>query len=84
MEEKMVDFDMEVDLMERIQGSLDFNFTSSDMSMSSDDDVMEDIEEVEKGQLDEEEIDIEDDSADVSAGVEASVDIEGDLSEHEI
>jgi|APHM01.1.fsa_nt_gi hypothetical protein len=80
MEEKMVDFDMEVDLMERIQGSLDFNFTSSDMSMSSDDGVMEDIEEHEKGQLDEEEIDIEDGPT----SAEAPGDIEGDLSEHEI
>jgi len=90
MEEKMVDFDMEVDMMERIQGSLDFNFTSSDMSMSTDDDVMSEIEEVEKGQLDEEEIDIEDDATSVSANVEASVDIqeeeeidiEDDMSEH--
>ncbi|GAB6863150.1 hypothetical protein ACFR97_11470 [Haloplanus litoreus] len=90
MEEKMVDFDMEVDMMERIQGSLDFNFTSSDMSMSTDDDVMGEIEEVEKGQLDEEEIDIENGAAGVSASVEASVDIqeeeeidiEDDMSEH--
>ncbi|WP_251328337.1 hypothetical protein [Haloplanus pelagicus] len=90
MEEKMVDFDMEVDMMERIQGSLDFNFTSSDMSMSDDDDVMGDIEEVEAGQLDEQEIDIEDDTSSVSANVEASVDIqegeeidiEDDMNEH--
>ncbi|GAB3326793.1 hypothetical protein EI982_16115 [Haloplanus rallus] len=88
MEEKMVEFDMEVDMMDRIQGSLDFNFTSSDMSMDSDDDVMGTIEDLEEDQLDEEEIDIEDDTS-VSASAEASVDvqaeeidIEDDMSEH--
>lgn len=84
MEEKMVGIEMEMDWMDRVQGSLDFNFTSTDTSVNADDDVMEDIEEVEKGQLGEEEIDIENDSADVSASVEASVDNEDDLSEHEI
>lgn len=88
MEDKMVEFDMEVDMMDRIQGSLDFNFTSSDMSMDSDDDVMGTIEGLEEDQLDEEEIDIEDDTS-VSASAEASVDvqaeeidIEDDMSEH--
>ncbi|WP_251342731.1 hypothetical protein [Haloplanus halophilus] len=89
MEQKMVDFDMEVDMMERIQGSLDFNFTSGDMSMSSDDDVLDEINKVEEGQLEEEEIDVDDDTSSVSANVEASVDIqeeevdiEDDMSEH--
>jgi len=88
MEDKMVEFDMEVDMMDRIQGSLDFNFTSSDMSMDDDDDIIDTINDLEEDQLDEEEIDIEDDAA-VSASAEASVDvqseeidIEDDMNEH--
>lgn len=83
MEEKMVGFDMEVDLMERIQGSLDFNFTSSDMSLDTDSDAAQAVEELEKDQLSEEEIDIEEDAG-VSVSAESSVSVEGNIDESEI
>jgi hypothetical protein len=86
IEEKMVQFDMEMETMQEVQSSLDFDFMSTDMSMGDNDDVLGEIEDLEKGNLDEEELDIgeDSDSSSVSASAEVEVEVDDDFDDIEL
>lgn len=88
MMENMVQFDLDMQMMQEVQESLDIDIMGSTMDEMGDDELVEDMRRLAEGDLDEEELDVEAEveetsSAEVSMSASAGDDL-GDLEGEEV